>query len=251
MGLGLYYVLFTSEAGGMPTVIEKADDTTSYFGRIAHWQICLEMVRTHPWLGAGPMHYAWPPINFMPAAHPHNAFMQWLGEWGIPSTCIMSGLTIWGGSKWIMQEEATSVTKKDSDPVQIGLIASVLAGTAYAMISGVLVMPVSQMLLVLIGGWAWGRYRHKTSRDVLSPSGFAQTVLGALLLASMTVVGSSARALATTDERHSAFEEAAGRTYYSPRYWMQGYLQVRDPDVVERARTEPEDDFSWTGANRD
>jgi O-antigen ligase len=238
VGLGLYYLLFRmGSGGGGATVVGKVQDTRSYVGRLEHWQICLEMVGAHPWLGAGPMHYAWPPINFLPAAHPHNTFMQWLGEWGIPSTAIMSGLTVWGGWQW-MQQEKTGTAGSSDDPaaLRVALVSSVLAGAAYAMISGVLVMPVSQLLLVLVGGWAWGRYRFEEQQSPV-PSTFAHFLLGGLLVAAGAIVGRrSTQDLSTAEERQSAFAEAVDRRHYSPRYWMQGYIQVRDSSVVERAR---------------
>lgn len=239
VGLGLYYLLFRTGSAGGATVVGKIQDTGSYVGRLEHWQICLEMVGAHPWLGAGPMHYAWPPINFLPAAHPHNAFMQWLGEWGIPSTAIMSGLTVWGGWQWMQQEKrGTAGSSNDTVALRVALVASVLAGAAYAMISGVLVTPVSQLMLVLVGGWAWGRYRHSESSSEV-PTTSAHVALCVLLVAAMAIVGGrGAYDLSVADERQSAFVEAVDRRYYSPRYWTQGYLQVRDSSVVGRARRE-------------
>jgi hypothetical protein len=106
------------------------------------------------------------------------------------------------------------------------------------MVSGVLVMPLSQMMLVLVGGWAWGRYRHEEASRDLAVSVRAQVALAFVLVGAMAVVGASLRDLGSIDERRSAFLEAVERNRFSPRYWQQGYIGVRDSSVVERARRE-------------
>ena len=136
-----------------------------------------------------------------------------------------------------MQQEKEEAKAADppSNAVRVGLAASVLAGAAHAMVSGLLVMPVSQMLLVLVGGWAWGRYRPENG-PTKGFSRSAHAVLAVLLVGSLGIVGSSFRDLSVAKERRAAFHEAADREALSPRYWQQGYLRVRDPNVIERAR---------------
>jgi hypothetical protein len=232
----LYCALFTLPGGATPEVVDRLGEV-GQSRRLQHWRKCLHMVWQHPVLGGGPMHYAWPPFDFASAAHPHNAFMQWLAEWGVPSTAIMSGLTIWGGWWWLLQEKEDAETANmQSNAMRIALIASILTGTAHAMVSGIIVMPLSQILLILIVGWAWGRYKH--NNDVVTPvSSFRpQAVLCIVLIASIGIVGSSLQDLSTVEERHRAFAEAVDRNRLSPRYWAQGYLHVRDPEVVEAAR---------------
>ncbi|MFB6286677.1 MAG: O-antigen ligase family protein, partial [Candidatus Bipolaricaulia bacterium] len=235
----LYYVLFTLASGATPEVLVLNRSDAQRPLRLQHWRKCLHMTWNHLVLGGGPMHYAWPPFDFAPVAHPHNAFMQWLSEWGVPSAAIMSGLTVWGGWSWLRQEHEESADSSfSSNVVRVSLVASALAGAGHAMVSGVLVMPLSQMMLVLVGGWAWGRYRHRDSSRDLTVSARSRAVLTVLLVGAMAVVGSSLRDLGTIEERRSAFLEAVERRAYSPRYWQQGYIGVRDSSVVERARRE-------------
>jgi len=232
----LYYTLFTLASGATPQVVERLGDV-GQSRRLRHWKKCLHMVWNYPLLGGGPMHYAWPPFDFAKAAHPHNAFMQWLAEWGVPSTAIMSGLTVWGGWSWIQQEKAVAEPLiSTSNAVRVSLVAAVLAGTAHAMVSGLLVMPLSQMVLVLVGGWAWGRYRLQDQSSEVVVSVWSQVILGVLLVGAMTVVGTSLRDLGTIEERRSAFLDAVNRTNFSPRYWQQGYIGVQDSSVIKRAR---------------
>jgi hypothetical protein len=139
-----------------------------------------------------------------------------------------------------MQQEKDEAETSDTraNGVRVALVASVLAGAAHAMVSGLLVMPVSQVLLVLVGGWAWGRYRHEHQSSRASPSfsKWAHASLCAVLLGSIVVVGNGLRDLGAAEERRSSFLEAVERNQLSPRYWTQGYIGVRDSSVIERAR---------------
>lgn len=236
LGGAFYYFLFTSGGGAAPQVVERLGEV-GQSRRLQHWAKCLSMAWADPWLGVGPMHYAWPSNDFAPAAHPHNAFFQWLAEWGTPSTALMSGLIVWGGWQWMQQERGEAETASSAaNGVRVSLVASVLAGTAHAMVSGIIVMPVSQVLLVLIGGWAWGRHQRGSSASAPETLSFQiQTVFCAILVASVVVVGASLHNLTTTEERREAFTEAADRDRLSPRYWTQGYLNVRDSGTIRRS----------------
>lgn len=234
-GAALYYLLFSIvETSGPPPAAEKFGKGSAV--RLQHWKECLRMLWEHPWLGAGPMHFAWPPYQFTRSASPHNALMQWLAEWGAVSTGIMGTLAVWGGWQWIKQEvEIARQGLSDTDPVSVALVASLLAGVAHSMVSGLIVAPLSQVCLVLVGGWAWGRYQHERE-PTKSFSTAAHTVLCIVLVGSMAVLGSSLQDLSTRKERRTAFIESGNWNRYHPRYWLQGYIGVRDSSVLERAR---------------
>jgi O-antigen ligase len=237
LGGVIYFFAFYLVGEQAPQVVDRLNQEGGYSWRLQRWRTCLELVTTHPWLGGGPMHFAWPPFHFEPGAHPHNAFLQWLAEWGVPSTVLMSGMIIWGGWQWMQQEnEEASTASPRSNAVRVALVASLLAGTAHAMVSGLLVMPVSQILLVLVGGWAWGRFQYRSTTPETSVSVGAQAAFCVLLIASIGIVGSSLQALKTIKERRSAFLEAVERNKLSPRYWAQGYIGVQDSTVLKRAR---------------
>ena len=231
-GLLLYYVLFSG--GESPPVVEKFGGQHSK--RLQLWRTSLEMAWAHPWLGAGPMHFAWPPYRFATAGSPHNAFLQWLAEWGVLSTGVMSSLAVWGGWQWMSQEaRAAKQAPAASNGIRVALVGSVLAAAAHAMVSGLLVTPISQVFIALVGGWAWGRYQFDREPTTV-PSSTAHALLCVLLVAAMGVVGSSLKDLTTVEERRDALLEAVDRNRFSPRYWGQGFLHVRDPEVIEQAR---------------
>ncbi|WP_232798463.1 O-antigen ligase family protein [Salinibacter altiplanensis] len=233
-GLLLYYLLFS--AGKSPPVVEKFSEGGTYSGRLQLWTTSLELAWAHPWFGAGPMHFAWPPFHFATGAHPHNALLQWLAEWGLPSTVVMTGLAVWGGWRWMRQEaRAAKRASGEANGIRVALVGSVLAAASHAMVSGLLVTPISQVFLALVGGWAWGRYQFQ-QEPTTAPSSMSHAVLCVLLVVAMGVVGSSLKDLTTVDERRDALLEAVDRNRFSPRYWGQGFLHVRDPEVIDRAR---------------
>ncbi len=244
IGWALHAILFTTVSGTEPAIESVSGDQFSgdhSYRRLDFWAACLDMAHAHPWLGIGPMHFAWPPYQFTGPASPHSFPMRILAEWGIVSTSIMIGSFIWGGWQWVRQEmrRASDTLGKSSSPVAIALVASVLAGTAHSMVSGLFVAPLSQVLLVVVGGWAWGRYEHSSGDSSLGTFSFrAQGVLGVLIIASIGVVGASLYDLTAAEERREAFVEAVDRNRFSPRYWTQGYLGVRNPSVVRQVSEE-------------
>ncbi|MBB4089893.1 O-antigen ligase family protein [Salinibacter ruber] len=235
----LYFFLFYLGGETVPQVAERLKDV-GQGGRPHYWMKCLEMAWMNPWLGVGPMHYAWPPNNFASGAHPHSAFFQWLAEWGVLSTAIMSSLAVWGGWSWMKQERDATVREEDLLPeVGVALVAAALAGASHAMVSGLIVMPVSQVLLAVVGGWAWGRYNRSDKR---TGSGLHRwphhAIFCAAVLSSMLVVGAAAEDLFTVEDRREAFLEAVDRNRLSPRYWTQGYIEIRDSSVIEQVPEE-------------
>jgi putative inorganic carbon (HCO3(-)) transporter len=186
------------------------------------------------------MHYAWPLNNFTSGAHPHSAFFQWLAEWGVLSTTIMASLAAWGGWSWMQRERDVIKETEDFLPgVGVALVATVLAGASHAMVSGLIVMPVSQVLLAVVGGRAWGRYNRSDKR---TGSGLQRwphhSIFCAAVLSSMLVVGAAAEDLSTVEDRREAFLEVVDRNRLSPRYWTQGYIEVRDSSVIEQVPEE-------------
>ena len=237
-GVALYYLLFST--GEPPAATERFQQIgKSGSRRLQLWQVSLEMLWANLWLGAGPMHFAWPPYQLTGLASPHSALMQWLAEWGLPSTLMMIGLTTWGGWCYIAQEQVRPAQREAPNVIGISLVASLLAAAAHSMVSGIIVAPLSQMCLVLVGVWAWGRYKHGDSGlipEALSVR--AQTVFCVMLVASVGGVGAGLHDLTTVEERREAFVEATDRTRLSPRYWTQGYLKLGDPSVMEQITEE-------------
>jgi hypothetical protein len=55
----------------------------------------------------------------------------------------------------------------------------------------------------------------------------------------MVIVGSSVQDLMDAEERQSAYLESVEEPTFWPRYWKQGYIGVRQPEVIDRAAEAP------------
>ncbi|MCS6099634.1 O-antigen ligase family protein [Shewanella baltica] len=117
---------------------------TDSSGRLDLWLYVFKSIPEHLWLGFGPMSFVWAEGKPLPNAHPHNSVMQLLYEYGV-ICCIVS--TGWAMSRvyhrlrYIHQVKAVEVI-----PVTYAL----LSGLCYSLFSGIVVMPLAQLMLVLV-----------------------------------------------------------------------------------------------------
>jgi O-antigen ligase len=55
------------------------------------------MALQNPWLGVGPLHFS--SVRNPIAAHPHQAILQWLAEWGFIATILALTIIYYGIKK--------------------------------------------------------------------------------------------------------------------------------------------------------
>lgn len=230
----LYGMLFYVVAGVEPQLVERLSDTGEYTGRLDYWRAALDMIGQHPWLGAGPMHFAWPANYFGAGAHPHSALLQWMAEWGVLATVLVLGVLGWGVWTWLRRSKRPNrSTVRRPMGVYVALTASLVAGGAHAMVSGLIVTPVSQMLMVAVIGWVWGMGAGERETSVLSrprttPPWAHALLCVCIVLALGWVSWKSWNDMRTMKERRVAFLEQVDRNLFSPRYWQQGFIGVRE-----------------------
>lgn len=152
---------------GLPELIngngayaENITTDTRLSGRGELWSAVWSAIKVSPVLGMGPMHYAADGFAF--AMHPHNALLQFAAEWGLVVTTIVCVLVALGFYKWFVFAAAVlrgghKVTELES--IQVAAITASLVGAAVlSMVSGVAVMPLSQLCFVVIVGLACAVY---------------------------------------------------------------------------------------------
>lgn len=151
-----YYLLFVY-APNSETKTRLAQLTEDP-ARLQLWELALNMIADNPWLGVGPMHYAYYPNTI--AAHPHNALLQIAAEWGLPVAIILVVLTCWGLAAWCTSffKNREMLEENGQRHLWIALFFSITAGLAYSMVSGVIVMPLSQAMFSVIAGLMLGLY---------------------------------------------------------------------------------------------
>jgi len=115
------------------------------------WQGAWEMIQAHPLLGVGPLHYSavWNHIG----AHPHQATLQFLAEWGIPATLLFL-LSIMSGMLRGMNK-----IRSNTNALDAALWIALLASLTLAQVDGVFAMPYTEGWLAIITGLAVARWK--------------------------------------------------------------------------------------------
>lgn len=220
LGLLLYGLLFVWMPGLFFTdalVENRLGGLTDLTGREAIWLASVAQIQAYPWLGIGPMHLA--AILGHHASHPHNAVLQLAAEWGLPAALALLSSVAWGLIALLRR------IRLNADPLLLSLTAALLGASAQAMVDGVIVMPYTQLCLVLVMGWALGVYfrdapllaaGHRVSAR------FSQILVAAVMLLAM---GLLLRGVFPEILHRVEFTKAyldAGHGAIPPRYWMVG-----------------------------
>lgn len=158
-GLMFYIVLFKLLPSWLHQIIITLTvmrDTTN--DRTELWDICLKMIDKHPFVGVGPLHYYW---YTKVGTHPHNSVLQLGAEWGIPATLIMLGIAGYGFYCWYKKFNASSTILQPRLDSQLTIILffTIITNAAYSLVDGVIVMPISQVLMFTIIGMMIGQYQ--------------------------------------------------------------------------------------------
>lgn len=214
LGLGMSFT-------GLTSIVDR--ELTKAPGRWELWRDAADLVRDNPLLGAGPMHFAASAHSI--AAHPHNSILQIAAEWGLPAVLIVMVLFIWGMSSWLKDDNKTREADSYTLKLRVALFASLVTAAVHSLFSGIIVMPVSQIMMVLVIGWMLG-----VAINPADPQGdFSKLKRGLLLLifvATSTVIFWQVLLHGPhLEESHRQYMDShpteQGRIYH-PRFWLQG-----------------------------
>jgi putative inorganic carbon (HCO3(-)) transporter len=233
-GLIFYLILFQaipqilSVEMNIPNVTERlAQD--GLMGRERLWGLAWELTRSNPLLGMGPQQYA----NFKYhaiAAHPHSAPLQWMSELGIVSFGLVLGVLVFGFIRWLKfsRREVTGSSAEQSI-VLIGLTASLIAGSIHALVSGIIVMPFSQMIMCMIIGWALAVYNRTYISADLGPVTFHHVgFISVVILFLLAILYASYPNITHIDKSRAEFiTQHPEETIFKPRFWNQGLIGWR------------------------
>jgi O-antigen ligase len=227
----LAFILLPMLAGLQPynaamNVLQRtAADPTSR--RSLLWELASNLIAAHPWLGVGPQHFAHHGATLGWGAHPHNFVLQIGAEWGVPALLCLLGV-IGIGMRALARSGARIAP---ADLVRQQTLAVLLATGAAILVdglfSGVIVMPQSQMAIVLYLGCAAGWVRSletgvapQSTRPLRwLTAGLAASALCGLALAVGPDVARHAR-----HEPLTPSEQAVNPAGHWPRTWEAGYF---------------------------
>ena len=203
------------------TLQNRLSNITTLSLREVIWERALVVIMDSPVLGAGPMHFA--AYNNGVGAHPHNSLLQIAAEWGLPAMSLVLVVAIYALSKWV-----PSIGKNEEvsfhSMVDIALFAAVVAAMVQSLVDGVIVMPYSQVLLIFIGGWAWGKYR--SDNPVAGENNFyvGKKPVFVLVFLVVGMLFYCVPQIGQLVEREEAFKLKHQTSHFHPRFWRQGWI---------------------------
>jgi hypothetical protein len=180
------------------------------------WRLSIQDAIKYPVLGAGPTRYACDSEIILPA-HPHSFPLRILGEWGLIALLLVLILAITTGLGFLKSLKYSNNTSQSDPPLKAMLAISLIAGVIHACLSGLLIMPASQMAMILIAGWALSLFGNKS----LKPKKIARAnslLLIAMLFACATLVFAT-REITQLPER-TGYSADYGPMV--PRFWQDG-----------------------------
>ena len=193
-------------------------------GRITIWLQIIETIKENPILGIGPMHYAILPTPFT-IAHPHNITLQLMAEYGIPAALALVTFISISFIFWVKQQQATST--QNQSVVPIALTASFITAVIHGHLSGVFVMPLSQLSFMVICGWMIGISRTTDPKSVkVFPFKIRiMLILISILFLSAMLTGSYShlKSLALGEDLQAANPNTEYPAANASRYWSGTY----------------------------
>ena len=200
-------------------------------GRWPLWQRSIELVLSHPWLGVGPLHFAHYSQDLKIAAHPHNAPLQIASEWGLPALIALGALVFSGARVLLSAGRAVLPTDFRNQALFSAFAATGVSIIVDSMVSGLIVMPASQLWITLYLGCAWGwavsQIRHVKPRKPTISSPIRYALLGGILM----LIGLHAKGLwpeLSDLPGHETRSKSLGfyteGSHFTPRVWRAGYF---------------------------
>ncbi|AIY43498.1 pilin glycosylation enzyme [Collimonas arenae] len=236
-GLGLYflfYVLVPLSLGLQPfgflfSVLDRTIENPSS-SRWRLWVRAWEMTLAYPWLGAGPLHFAHYSRDAQIGAHPHNWVLQIASEWGVPALlCLITAIAL-GFKKLLAVRKHLEPIDSKSHLTLAALLTTAVAILVDGLVSGLIVMPTSQLWIVLYVGCAWGWTAAMTPVKVvtamrLSPLVRIGGLIGVVMLIYFICNGlwPEIGNLPFYEEKNLQKDIYADPAY-RPRVWLGGYF---------------------------
>jgi hypothetical protein len=195
---------FLSQSLGRPMI------NTS--GRFHMWSLTMGDVFDNPLWGIGPMNYVCTSPYLI--GHPHNFPLQLAAEWGIPVAIAACFIFLALFFRAVISIRDDRFDNPDDREISGLLLTGLLAAALHACLSGVMVMPASQVTGLLLCGMLLGL--SPASPDQRPATAARWWSFPGLVLA-MGLLALGVQELRTMEERASQLN--AGETMW-PRIWQ-------------------------------
>ena len=222
-GMLLYWLVFPVLADhlGIEITASASDRlTTSLSGRGSIWWQGWQMLAERPWLGFGPMHFA--DIANVVAAHPHQAVLQWMSEWGVPSAVCVAVLAWRGGWATLRVVRERKQSTERADQLRLCLFAALIGALVQSMVDGVIVMPNSQVWLALVVGWLLALHVWQTPVMAVRPLPWTLWKISTVLAIGLLIV-IALRDVPDIKQAQQCYLDSHDNLL-QPRFWAQGVI---------------------------
>lgn len=216
-GFFIYYLLFKI----IPSINQSTLVTGTVFrettnDRLALWNLAIDLIQKFPILGVGPMGYAWYSKS---NAHPHNSLLQLASEWGLIATTIILIILGYGLYYWFKKFNMSSLKSlsKPDKSLTIILFFTIITNATYSLVDGVLVTPISQVLMFTIIGLMIGHYADPKETSIHYKSKTRPVLSGIILLVMLWSTYPEISNGLTGDEKGFSI----GHTALGPRFWKE------------------------------
>jgi O-antigen ligase len=231
LGLVAYFILLVvipiwADAPGMRSFSYTVERTAANpaSGRMILWQRAAELIAHHPWLGVGPMHFAHHANDLRIGAHPHDWILQFASEWGLPALGCLVASIAFALHALLRAGKHVDDADRPNQAVFAAMLVSAVAVLVDGLVSGLFVMPQSQLAIALyLGcaiGWARSTMPAPVPRQTLRPGSI---VLVGAAMAAIAVVWPEALARIGHQPLTPAEALANGKDHL-PRLWDTGYF---------------------------
>lgn len=142
LGAAFYLVYIIYEYSAQQESVSSGLFRSGSSGRLSIWSEVVSGIVRNPF-GIGSFHYG-SFTNVFPHSHPHNIWLQFFIEWG-----WIAGVSF----LFLLSSFLICLVKKikvESDFIKLAIGCSILSGLLYSMLSGVFVMPASQVVFVFL-----------------------------------------------------------------------------------------------------
>jgi|GEM_PF-945852 len=229
---GLFFVAIPIAFGMEPfgALVDLAQrtkmDPTS--GRTELWVRAIALIAEHPWLGVGPLHFAHYG-TLGQARHPHDWILQIGAEWGLPALFCMCAAIGLGMRNLLRTAKLISPQDTKQQAILTAWIFIAFAILVDGLVSGLLVMPVSQLSIALYIACATGwSISQQPARTIPAASGVTRLALALVVSASMlALVWGAWPGIKVVIGMQAAPRTEPGpddRGYFFPRLWQDGYF---------------------------
>lgn len=204
-------------------------------GRINVWLDAIQDIVVNPFLGYGPMHFASITLR-NPWGHPHNWLLQFSYEWGLPAAFILLGIFLIGLYAFITRiklqaEKKIFLSKKEK--FKIGVFWSMLAAFLHAFLSGIIVMPLSQVWLILIVGTAIALHYDDRKLEPKNIHGLKRKLIVVIILLIFGYLQWFTKHGINQEKYHQQYQENSEINRLYPRFWQQGKIGIDSNDIKE------------------